>query len=454
MMSHTALPEILKYVDAVAQASGKAKEQALKDTPEYLVESLQTVIDYALNPRITFGIAKKTITKIETEQKTCGVDAATLDDVKPLLDDLAERRLTGSSAVAALVTLRARHCNESWELVKRILIKDLRASMSAKTANRVWKNLIPIFEVQLAHKYEPKKVKKWPVDAEVKHDGVRCMAEIDLDECTVKTFSRTGNEFHNFDSLKGDILNLVQSALPESKGKFYLDGEIKSGEFAQTAGDIHRKGADITDAAFYAFEFLTAQEFWENASPESYKRRKRLQALFLKAGAELVTPEELNIEGVSGTHGQGAEFGRVRLIEQYQVDNEQAAQALFGHFYAQGEEGVILKPRYEIYQRKRANGYLKMKNAISEDLKIVGFEQGERDTKYENHLGALVVDFNGVKVNVSSGLTHNARIEWWDKREDLLGRIIEVGAHEVTPDGSLRHPRFIRFRDSLTGEKE
>jgi hypothetical protein len=31
---------------------------------------------------------------------------------------------------------------------------------------------------------------------------------------------------------------------------------------------------------------------------------------------------------------------------------------------------------------------------------------------------------------------------------------VEVEYHEKTAYGSLRHPRFVRFRDSLTGDKE
>lgn len=37
----------------------------------------------------------------------------------------------------------------------------------------------------------------------------------------------------------------------------------------------------------------------------------------------------------------------------------------------------------------------------------------------------------------------------------LVGRIAEVGYHLATPAGSLRRPRFIRFRDTLyRGYKE
>ena len=446
---------LLEQINQVGEAKGKQKEAVLAsfEKPD---SGIKPVINYALNPRITFGIGKKTITEIE---KRCdvGVNTLMLETVRPVLDSLANRELTGNDAVTALVTLRAQHCLDSWELLKRILIKDLRASFSAKTANRVWKKMIPLFEVQLAHKYDDKLkgIKEWPTDAEIKHDGVRCMAEINMMTKSVTMFSRTGNEFTTFDSLKGDVLSLIQAALPNARGTFFLDGEIKSGEFAKTSGDIHRKDADITDATFYVFELLTAEEFWEETSPVAFKRRKRLQALFIKAGAELIKTQDLGIEGVTTKGGEGAKWKNIKLIEQYEVADDNAAQALFGYFYGLGEEGVIVKPRYEPYYRKRANGYLKMKNAISEDLKIIGFEKGERDTKYENVLGALVVDFNGVSVNVSSGLKHDQRFEFWEKQDELLGRIIEVGAHEVTPDGSLRHPRFVRFRDTVKkGEKE
>ena len=444
---------LLDQINQVGAAKGKQKEAVLASFADPDL-GVKPVINYALNPRITFGIGKKTITEIEKNSEV-GDAVLSWGKAQHILDRLAARELTGSAALSALASIRSNHCEDSWELLKRILIKDLRGSFSAKTANRVWRGMIPLFEVQLAHKYTPSKVKEWPADAEVKHDGVRCMAEVNMSDSTVTMYSRTGNEFTTFDSLKGDVLGLLKAALPNSTGKFYLDGEIKSGEFNKTSGDIHRKNTDIKDAYFYVFDFLTADEFWNNSSDINYKRRKRLQALFVKAGANLVAPEELDIAGVSTEGGEGAKFMNLILIEQYQVASDKAAKALFGHFYGLGEEGIIVKPRYETYQRKRHNGFLKMKNAISEDLKIIGFEKGERDTKYENHLGSLIVDFNGVSVNVSSGLTHDARMTWWNHRDELLGRIIEVGAHEVTPDGSLRHPRFIKFRDTVKkGEKE
>ncbi|HCG5484208.1 TPA: hypothetical protein ACPKAL_003668 [Vibrio alginolyticus] len=449
-------PLLLDQVNQVASAKGKAKEVVLASFPDPDT-AWKPMLCYALDPHITFNIGKKTITQIE---KSSGIGSSALiwENAKALLDKLSSRELTGKAAFSAISELRERHCEDSWELLKRILVKDLRGSFSAKTLNAVWEDIIWLFEVQLAKSYSPKHVKQWPVDAEVKYDGVRCAAEIDMKHDRVIMRSREGNVFPMFKKIEKDVLSLVRLALPETVGTFYMDGEIMSGEFNKTSGDIHRKDVQIEDAVFRVFDFLTHDEFWEKNGKKadiSPKRRKRFQALFVRAGCDLILPDDPNIKGVSVKDGHYAKFRSVRLNEQYEVENDESVQALFDYFYDSGEEGIIIKPRNCRYQRKRNANFLKLKGEITEDLKIVGFENGERDTKFEHVLGALVVDYNGVEVRVSSGLKEHQRFDFWKNRDQLIGRIIEVQAHQKTPDGSLRHPRFIRFRDTLkAGVKE
>jgi len=78
-------------------------------------------------------------------------------------------------------------------------------------------------------------------------------------------------------------------------------------------------------------------------------------------------------------------------------------------------------------------------------VEITGLQEGTG--KFEGQLGALVVNFEGVTVNVGSGLTDALRESIWLDKDSHIGRLVEVEYHEVTPDKSLRHPRFIRFRD-------
>lgn len=65
-------------------------------------------------------------------------------------------------------------------------------------------------------------------------------------------------------------------------------------------------------------------------------------------------------------------------------------------------------------------------------------------------LGGLTVDYNGVPVRVGSGFSDQDRqvlwAIWMTDPEQLKRKMLEVSFHEVTPDGSLRHPRAKRFR--------
>lgn len=143
----------------------------------------------------------------------------------------------------------------------------------------------------------------------------------------------------------------------------------------------------------------------------------------------------------------------------------------------------MVKDPNGLYDKRKSYGWLKIKPEGDEDLPVIGAFPGEPGTKYEHCLGGLVVRrANGVKVRVGGGFSDQQREEIWElfqrelERTDkslivhdkdevilesaqfadklLIHRLVEVIYHEETPDGSLRHPRFKRFRDDKQGEVE
>jgi DNA ligase-1 len=120
----------------------------------------------------------------------------------------------------------------------------------------------------------------------------------------------------------------------------------------------------------------------------------------------------------------------------------------------------MIKDQEAPYECRRSSAWMKWKPVITVDLNIVGFEEGTG--KNLGRLGAIVCEGvdndRHITVNVGSGLTDSDRDSFWTDRDQLLGRVVEVKADAVTQnqDGtySLRFPRFERFRDTLTGEKE
>ena len=78
-----------------------------------------------------------------------------------------------------------------------------------------------------------------------------------------------------------------------------------------------------------------------------------------------------------------------------------------------------------------------------EDYKV------EENTKYENTLGGLILDYNGSELRCGSGFTDEERDEIWKMGNDVIGMMCEISYMEETKTGSLRHPVFERFRFDL-----
>jgi DNA ligase-1 len=60
--------------------------------------------------------------------------------------------------------------------------------------------------------------------------------------------------------------------------------------------------------------------------------------------------------------------------------------------------------------------------------------------------GGVIVDFKGVPVRVGSGLSDSQRAFWYQDPDEIIGRTAEILYQNVTPAGSLRHPRLKGLR--------
>ena len=322
---------------------------------------------------------------------------------------------------------------KSQELFVRILNKDLRGNFSAKSINRAKPGSIFIFDCMLAHKYEEKRITSWPVAVEPKYDGVRCLG-IYL-KGKVNFYSRTGKTFANYEHIEQQLEQAVAGfdKIPMVEGEDYreamlFDGEIMSGEFNETVGAAHRKEQAV-NSEYYIFEAMSLSDF-DNGTGEDYiTRRARLQ-IFFRESADAM--EHLQLPPV------------------FMMNNHDDIYTKHVEIMASGGEGVIVKPTTGMYEKKRSHNWLKIKDHNSADCLITGYIEGTG--KLVGKIGAFIVDFNGVNVKVGSGLNDELRNEIALGDPEQIGRMIQVDYHEVTPDKSLRHPTFVRFRDDKPNE--
>ena len=192
---------------------------------------------------------------------------------------LARRELTGGAAKGQIEIARQMLGEDSFELFKRIINKDLRCAVTSTIVNKLIPKFIPVFEVMLAHNYEEKRIKRFPVAEEPKLDGVRVICIIQNGEA--KFLSRTGKPFPAIEhigvsvvaslerlarrffhplawSLNPDHHTFIQKYLgnDESAPSLVLEGEVMSGSFNKTVGDVHRKNETALDAEYHIFDAI------------------------------------------------------------------------------------------------------------------------------------------------------------------------------------------------------
>lgn len=429
--------DVLKILDKIAATSSRTGKEELVaaniDDPMF-----QAVLKAALDPFVTYGIKPA---PVESE----GTRHFDLDSraIWGTLHALSTRTLTGNEAAQTVHEVMDTLAPESSTLLWRILNKDLRCGMTEGTVNRVRPGFIPVFKCMLAHKFEQKRITSWPVYVEPKYDGVRVLCLVK--DGAAKFFSRTGKPFPAIEWMGETIAAAVQGALEyqsahESAVKFQqvrdylqngvmLDGEVVSGSFNETVGSVRRKEEEARDAQFLAFDVLPASYFEseEKLCAIPLNKRRGVLERIVDYGKRLPQPNVLKIS------------------ELYFANSHDEITTLYDDFRARGLEGAMVKPMESGYSKARSHAWLKMKAAETADIIVKDVFEGTG--KYEDQLGGIICDYNGVLVRVGGGFTDEERKDYWNNKGLILGRMAEVEYHEETPDGSLRHPRFLRWRD-------
>jgi DNA ligase-1 len=399
------LYQILEVFKSLENTRSSIEKQSILKNNDSML--LRKVLVYALDPFKVYGIKKIT----SHPQGLPANYVCQPEDWFAVLDRLADRRITGQYAVET-VAFEWNAAGEFQELFKRILLKDLRCGVDVSTVNKVFPGLIPTFDVQLAEDYSEKRA-SWPAQGEVKLDGKRLTSLVYEKEGT-KLYSRNGKEDTNFPHINAE-LDKLRSYLSYD---IVLDGEMMWGMFgSRSQGDMKQ---------YVTFDWMTRREWESQACKHTQESRtKSLLRLIEHHTLQYVKPTT------------------VRTLQNYEE-----ALSFYNEVVEAGGEGIMLKKPDAPYLFDRGYNWLKLKPVKDVDLKIISRFEGEG--KYRGMLGGIVVDFNGFPVRVGSGFSDAQRKEWWDRGMNellLIEKTAEIRYTEVTPDGSLRFPRFVRLRD-------
>lgn len=419
--------EIFKEIQSTSGLNDKKK--IITDNKDN--ELFKKCLNFLLDGNVVTGISDKKLSKGVNLAE--GLREFSLETIANLtFEDIIEYLLThnsGKDSDIAFVKIFIKHQPEQYqEFYFQMITKKFRLGADAKLVNKCIPGLIPTFDVMLGTSIEKVKLKgDEKIFISQKLNGTRCAFVGD------KCMTRQGKEYIGLQHIIEDLQELVGLDM-------FVDGELvyknkegltDSEAFQKGTGIAMSKSEDKSDLKLVIFDMFPLEEFWNGQSKETYsERRKKLDVL----DVFLHFNETDNIEVVKCF---------------YEGNQHSAIWALLDKAEEKDWEGVMVNLDTP-YECKRSKNLLKVKKFYTYDLEVIGVEEG--DGRNKGTLGALVVKYKDNTVNVGSGFTDEERKNFWENREDIIGRVIEVKYKEITTDKktgleSLQFPVFCGIRE-------
>ena len=390
-------------------------------------EILRSALKYGLDPFTPFNIVK--VPKVKTRLEFPLSEKESWKEFFVVLDECASRDVTGNAAIdrvhACFSSVKPE--DEAW--MRKILKKHLAIGASTKTVNKVFPGLIPTFEVALAQKFEEKRLKgKTTVAVEPKLDGIRCFGIVEGGEAHL--YARSGKLITNFNDTIGNELSMLPDGC--------YDGEIMGEDFVALMRQAYRKDNVITEGTYLAlFDYLPITE---------WKTRKAQMTCGERYKELVMRVRGTSADDIARGYPPTRKPKYLKVVQRFYSNADYTEiKNLHDKFVLEGFEGAMVKDLTAPYKFGRGPEVMKLKAFHDVDLKIEKLLEGTG--KHSGKLGSVAVDYLGVEVQVGSGFSDEFRETIWEDPDSFIGRMIEVRYQEVTPDGSLRFPTFVCFRN-------
>lgn len=382
--------EILEILEKLSNTrSTNDKQRILENEKEN--ETLKQVFFLAYSPYVNFFIRK--IPEIEKNENTI-----TLDNAIEKLQNVYERKITGNIARHDYIKeLLENLSEENAEVIKRVILKNLKCGCSAKTYNKI-NNVIPIFPRYLAKNYDDKNKKKLipPYFVQLKSDGARCCALIT--DNNVEYYTREGNQYMiDVPKIDNELIKVRDSLGYDVMidGEMVMVDEDGVCNRQQSNGIVNKairntiSTKEMNSLRFYVWDCVSMSSFVSNIEKiPYYERFSRLSPInnnCIKKGDSIqISPSQV-------------------------VDTLEEAEKISEQYIKDGEEGSLVKSNNGFWENKRSNHMLKIKDDLECDLIVVGWKP-KNDTKVMNKgIGSLICETSDgkLRVSISSGLSYS-----------------------------------------------
>jgi DNA ligase-1 len=427
--------QVFEKIEATSKRNEKIEILSQNDD-----EDLKKILLYTFDKSLVYGIGERSIGNYKPKnqgpvKKRSLFDAkSNSEDLFVLCDNLASGKLSGNSAIQSVQQFLMQDDEFFFVWASKIFLKDLKMGMSSKTINDIFKDLIPVFDVQKAEVWDGEPINR-PCRVQRKMNGYRCIIKHHKDGL-VEIYSSNGVLLPGFEFIKDQ----VRTYLPADVA---YDGELANehDKFSRAQELVFsEQGIDKTEMKFYNWDWMSLGE-WENQKTfgSYFFRHKTLSTIHKRFKAP-------NIELLDNVFEWNGEED---------VDPTEEIMKKFDYALAEGWEGLMVK--YDIpYVWDRTSDMVKIKKMKEADLVVTGVFEGKGNLK--GKLGGVYVDYKGYKVGVGSGFklyTKDAitgeklpgeRINFWEDPNQIIDKVIIVQYYEEMKDRngnlSLQFPVF------------
>lgn len=304
--------------------------------------------------------------------------------------------------------------------------------------------------------------------ADTKHDGVRGNICVD-NTANAAWLSRVSKTIPALEHLNGfdqrwqKLLKDDRWIFPDG---FMLDGElmVKGVDFNTGSGLLRTKWLKGTN-----FKYSDKSHPWEKGM--KYKAQFRLDTKQLKVVLYDIIPLDIIESGddynvmtlLRLEHVKVAlpvlqdRFPEVEwcLSESHEVYDMDELDALYRQKREEGHEGLVVKDPRGIYKRGKKSGWWKLKPENEADGVVVGINWGTPGLANEGKVIGFEVLLESGRVvsanNISQALMEEFTSavltqELNGDTQAYIGWACQIKYMEETPDGSLRHPSFDKWR--------
>ncbi len=405
---------------------------------KYLQDPLFTkVIQYALSSDKIFHIEKfpaykSSMFKVRDAEHRIFV----------MLDNLSAQTGATTQDKLALYNIACSSLG-TYEVVKRILKKDLKCGVGAKSINVA----VPgtIFYVpycrcssdSIEDKFWKKPGKRF---AQLKEDGM--FANVIINGDTVHFLSRNGIKIKQLDVLGTRILEASKRAKIDNvvgtgelliiRDGNILDRQVGNGILNKLIhGTAPKEEAD--SVAIRLWDLVPHADFWNDY--------------------ESSTPYKYRFENIKSLVAAATNFLYVDTVYTEMVKSKEDGQDFYRRMRLLGHEGAVLKDPDAKWADHTSPGMMKMKNVSTCALILTGWKLGKEDGKYEDVMGALFFESRCGKLKVTvNGKSDEMRAFDWDKE---IGSIWTVEFERVSyskskTTASLYLPRIQKQRHDRT----